>query len=145
MNLGFNLMKTSRLVTLFFDRKLKSVGVSSNQFYTLLALSKSRKNITDYAKELGMERTTLSRNLRTLKKFGLVIRNEGYTITESGKETLEKCEKIMDNAHNELSYLYIDEDENKSNFDVINHVLEENLEILKSTIGVLNGKTYKNR
>lgn len=102
MNLCFNLMKTNRIVTLFFDRKLKSVGISSNQFYTLLALSKSRKNIADYARELGMERTTLSRNLRTLKKFGLVVRNEGYTITESGKETLEKCEKIMDNAHIEL-------------------------------------------
>ena len=131
-------MKTNRIVTRFFDKKLKSFGITANQFYMLSVLSKSRKNITDYAKELGMERTTLSKNLRTLKKFGLVIRNEGYTITEIGKETIEKCEKIMDNAHSELMVNLHDESTTYGR-------LLYNLVKIESTIGVLNGKTYKNR
>jgi len=98
----FSLMKTSRLVTRFLDRSLNSVGITASQFYMLVALSEGAKKIAGYAKELGMERSTASRSLVTLEQFGLAVRKEGYSLTESGHETIDKCRPIMESAIDKL-------------------------------------------
>jgi DNA-binding MarR family transcriptional regulator len=98
----FSLMKTSRLVTRFLDRALNSVGITASQFYMLVALSEGAKKIAGYAQELGMERSTASRSLVTLEDFWLVRREDGYSLTKSGRETIDKCKTIMEGEIDKL-------------------------------------------
>lgn len=71
--LVLNTRKAARAVTRRADRQLKPFGVSAAQFNILGALhQQSWRSVTDMAKGLSMERTTLSRNLDVLARKGLV-------------------------------------------------------------------------
>lgn len=92
----FNLRKVTRAVTQFYDRYLEPAGIRATQFTLLLTLtSASGKTLTEMAKELVMDRTTLTRNLKPLEKAGLIVtkklsdrRTKGYGLTEKGQHTI---------------------------------------------------------
>ncbi|MFQ5602202.1 MAG: MarR family winged helix-turn-helix transcriptional regulator [bacterium] len=92
----FNLRKTARAVTQFYDSCLKSSGLRGTQF-TLLSVIAGNKRITisKLAHKLVMERTTLTRNLRPLARQGLVEiipgndkRTRFVELTPKGRNTL---------------------------------------------------------
>jgi DNA-binding MarR family transcriptional regulator len=69
----FRLRHASRIVTRAFDEALRPVGLRSGQFSILAALSAvDEPSISDLAEGLGMDRTTLSRNLQPLEREGLI-------------------------------------------------------------------------
>src|SRR4051812_9295246 len=74
----FNLRWAARVMTKFFDDELRRHGIRATQSAILLAL-KARKSWTmaELSEALGMERTTLIRNLRPLQRDGLAAADGG--------------------------------------------------------------------
>jgi len=96
---SFNLRKASRLMAQAYDRYLQPSGLNNTQF-TLLAVASSRGpiSITELAGVLGMDRTTLTRNLRLVEREGLLevtagrdARTRDVRLTADGHEALKKA------------------------------------------------------
>ncbi len=96
---SFNLRKASRLMAQVYDRQLQPSGLTNTQF-TLLAVTSSRGpiSITALAGLLGMDRTTLTRNLRLVERQGLLqvtagrdARTRDVRLTGKGTKALKKA------------------------------------------------------
>lgn len=76
--LCFAARRAARAITQFYDRQLRETGLRSTQF-TLLAflLNAGTSSVNQAAEYLGMERTTLSRNLEPLLSAGYVRVDSG--------------------------------------------------------------------
>ena len=74
----FAVRRAARVITQHYDRLLRPSGLRATQFtvLTMLALAGPRP-LGQVASRLGMERTTLTRNLRTLQANGLVTVTSG--------------------------------------------------------------------
>ena len=94
--LCFNLRKAARALTQTYDAALKPAGITAPQFTLLTALEKQGPvSLSDLAAALGMDRTTLTRNLKPLQRDGLVASAEGddrrvrlLTLTAAGRARL---------------------------------------------------------
>ena len=94
----FNLRRVARVVTQFFDAEMRQHGIRPTQGSILASLnSKDSWNMAELSDWLGMERTTLVRNLRPLQRDGLVQAVGGgrgnrveLTITTKGRNQVEK-------------------------------------------------------
>ncbi len=105
-----HLRKATRAVTQLFDAKLKPSGLRVTQF-TLLAAIRLVGGVTinRLAKELAMDRTTLTRNLKPLEKQGLIAIEAGQdqrtrlaTLTERGHEALAHALPLWERAQTEV-------------------------------------------
>ena len=94
----FNLRWVTRVVTQFYDAEMRRHGIRPTQG-TLLASLNGRDtwSMAELSDWLGMERTTLVRNLRPLQRDGLVRVVGGgrgnrveLTITAKGRRRMEK-------------------------------------------------------
>ena len=76
--LCFAARRAARAITQFYDRQLRASGLRCTQF-TLLAflLNAGTSSVNQAAEYLGMERTTLSRNLEPLLSAGYVRVDSG--------------------------------------------------------------------
>lgn len=105
-----NLRQASRAITQFYDQLLQPSGLRATQFTVLVAISFSGQiSITDLAERLGMDRTTLTRNLKPLEKQGLVESNSGedrrirmVRLTDQGQETLENALPLWKKAQEQV-------------------------------------------
>jgi DNA-binding MarR family transcriptional regulator len=106
----FNLRRAARLVTQRFDRAFREAGLTANQFSILMA-SYDQEGIllTKMAGILGMERTTLSRNLSLLERREVVSiepggdrRERRIAITKKGVELLGKALPLWERAQKEV-------------------------------------------
>ena len=95
-----NVRKTSRLLTQIYDDALKPSGVRITQFTVLAAVSQmGEATFLPLAKVLGMDRTTLSRNVDLLERDGLVDINSGIidkrqhvvTLTPKGRKVFSSA------------------------------------------------------
>ena len=94
----FNVRRASRVITQFFDAEARRHGIRPTQTPILRALqAKSGWSMAELSEWLGMERTTLLRNLRPLQRDGLVRAKRGgrgghveLEITEKGRAALAK-------------------------------------------------------
>lgn len=69
----FNIRRVSRVITQFFDAEVRRLGMRPTQTPILRALqAKNGWSMAELSEWLGMERTTLLRNLRPLQRDGLV-------------------------------------------------------------------------
>ena len=91
--------EAARAVTRAYDRAFAPLGLRATQFSLLVALSVAEPPaITVLAERLGMDRTTLTRNLRPLLRDGLVElapangpRPRPPAITRKGTALLDKA------------------------------------------------------
>ena len=68
-----NLRRTTRQVTQIYDDALQETGLRSGQFALLATLAIiGPSSMTELAEALGMDRTTLTRNLQALRRDRLV-------------------------------------------------------------------------
>ncbi len=67
------LRRLSRLMTLRYDQALAPAGMTVNQFSILRRAQEGRHSVAALAATLGMERSTLSRDLKRLVAAGWVI------------------------------------------------------------------------
>ena len=94
----FNVRRVSRVITQFFDAEVRRQGMRPTQAPILRSLqAKSGWSMAELSEWLGMERTTLVRNLRPLQRDGLVRSKGGgrgghveLEITEKGRAALAK-------------------------------------------------------
>lgn len=106
----FNLRRAARQVTQKFDRILRQAGLKANQFSILMAsYDPDGIRLTRLAKILGMERTTLTRNLALLERLGVVSiepgddrRERQIRITEKGADLLEEALPLWQQAQREI-------------------------------------------
>ena len=100
--LCFNLRKAARSLTQTYDAALKPAGITAPQFTLLAALERQGPvSLSDLAAALGMDRTTLTRNLMPLQRDGLVASAEGddrrvrlLTLTAMGRDRLAEAEPL---------------------------------------------------
>jgi DNA-binding MarR family transcriptional regulator len=94
----FNLRWVARAVTQFYDAEMRRQGIRPTQGSILASLnSKDSWNMAELSDWLGMDRTTLVRNLRPLQRDGFVKAAGGgrgnrveLTITAKGRKQVEK-------------------------------------------------------
>jgi DNA-binding MarR family transcriptional regulator len=94
----FNLRWVTRAVTQFYDAEMRRHGIRPTQGTILTALkARNSWNMADLSDWLGLERTTLVRNLRPLQRDGFVEIGGGgrgnrveLTITAKGRKQIEK-------------------------------------------------------
>jgi DNA-binding MarR family transcriptional regulator len=94
----FNLRWVTRAVTQFFDAEMRRHGIRPTQGTILLALNaKESWTMAELSDCLGLERTTLVRNLQPLQRDGLVTADSGghgrrveLAITAKGRKQVEK-------------------------------------------------------
>ena len=94
----FNLRWVTRAVTQFYDAEMRRHGIRPTQGTILASLkTKDSWNMAELSDWLGMERTTLVRNLRPLERDGLVRVVGGgrgnrveLQITAKGRKQMEK-------------------------------------------------------
>ena len=89
--------RASRAITRAFDRRLRPHGIRATQFSILVALiERGPSTIGDLADELGIERTTLSRNLELIMNQDWVkieigtddARSRHVAITRAGRKAV---------------------------------------------------------
>src|SRR5207249_5128817 len=94
----FNLRRVTRAVTQFYDSEMRRHGIRPTQGTILSSLqAKESWNMAELSDWLGMDRTTLVRNLRPLQRDGLVQIGGGgrgrlveLAITAKGRKQMEK-------------------------------------------------------
>ncbi|MFN4091028.1 MAG: MarR family winged helix-turn-helix transcriptional regulator [Alphaproteobacteria bacterium] len=73
----FKLRRATRRVTQIYDRHLHPTGLRITQFGLLARLRAAPLHMTELADRMGMDRTTLTRNLRPLERLGYVAVDPG--------------------------------------------------------------------
>jgi DNA-binding MarR family transcriptional regulator len=100
----------ARAVTRAYDETLRPVGLRATQLAVLVATATDEAlSITALAKLLGMDRSTLTRNLRPLEAEGLIaLGNEGWRrsrtlqITKKGRARLREAVPLWEQAQQTL-------------------------------------------
>lgn len=100
----------ARAVTRAYDSALRPVGLRATQLSILVAIAADdASSIAALADFLGMDRTTLTRNLRPLAKMGLIsVGPEGWRrsrtleITRKGRSRLREALPLWERAQDAL-------------------------------------------
>jgi DNA-binding MarR family transcriptional regulator len=95
----FNLRWVTRKVTQFFDAEMRRHGIRPTQGSILLALrARESWTMADLSDWLGMDRTTLVRNLKPLQRDGYARSVGGghggrveVSLTPKGRKKIEEC------------------------------------------------------
>jgi DNA-binding MarR family transcriptional regulator len=102
----FNLRRASRAVTRFYDEALEPGGLRSTGFAALIAIQiEGVPTLPKLSRILGVDRSTLTRNLQPLVKQGLVkvgtstgSRTATARLTPKGEKTLVRCIPLWQEA-----------------------------------------------
>lgn len=109
------LRKATRRVTQIYDAHMKPLGLRITQFAVLGQLAGGGAapeplSITALARRLGLDRSTLGRNIRPLLKSGLIEMEGGedrrahtLALTDSGRALLDKAVPLWKNAQRQVS------------------------------------------
>ena len=100
----------ARAVTRFYDEMLRSTGLRATQLAVLVAVGRDEVfSITALAKFIGMDRSTLTRNLAPLKREGLIrVGSEGWRrsrtveMTKKGHSRLREALPFWEHAQETL-------------------------------------------
>lgn len=92
----FRVRKLARAVSRLHDQQLAATGLKTSQFSMLRTIAHEAKTIQNLAAALGMERTTLTRNLRPLSTAGWIAvvpgpdaRQRIVSITPAGRTMID--------------------------------------------------------
>ena len=104
------LRKAARAITLLYDNAFKSSGLLSTQFGVLHVIYNIESvRISDLADKLGMDRTTLTRNLSVLEREGFIKISEGkdhrtrnVTATQKGRNAVAKAIPLWNEAQRKV-------------------------------------------
>ena len=108
---GWNIRSAARRITQFLESRMQDAGVSFAQFGLMAEIAAaSDDSISALAIRMGLDQSTLSRTLRTLKAEGLVEiavagsdqRRKLVWLTEKGAHRLEAALAAWRKAHAEL-------------------------------------------
>lgn len=107
----FRLRRLSRLVSQRYDRALAPAGINVNQYSILRRADRGPRGIGELARELGMDRTTLTRDLRPLAAAGWIdevapadgdARRRCVATTDAGRRVLAVARPLWRRAQDAL-------------------------------------------
>jgi DNA-binding MarR family transcriptional regulator len=109
--MGLHVRRASRILTQIYNDALRPVGLVSNQFTLLVAIDlMGATAIGTLAQELYTDQTTLTRNLKLLKKKGLVDIEAGadrrvriVSLSERGSVALAQALPIWEQVQIDLA------------------------------------------
>jgi DNA-binding MarR family transcriptional regulator len=107
---NLNLRWSARIVSSFYDDKFRAIGLHANQVALLVAPYLAGSiSINKMAERLGLDRTTLVRNLKLIEERGLItmkpgkdLRTRMVTLTPHGHETLIAALPFWEEAQKQL-------------------------------------------
>ena len=107
---GFGVRKAARALSRIYDEAMAPAGLRGTQFNLLVALSLAPEApVAKVAEELGLDRTTLTRNLGPLERDGLVEsvpdddrRVRRLRLTERGHDVLADALPRWERAQREV-------------------------------------------
>ena len=117
---AFNIRAASRIITQIFDEILKPSGLQVTPFTLLIGVHNlDSPSISNLAKGLVMDRTTITRGLKPLENDGLIKivsgddkRTHFVELTAKGKSALKKTlpywEKARDTVSKEFGEKHLD-------------------------------------
>jgi DNA-binding MarR family transcriptional regulator len=102
----YNIRKAARLVTQFYDATLEPSGLLGTQFVLMAVIGRvGAAPITRLGKAMGMDRTTVTRNLRPLERQGFIEMDAGLDrrthivrLTEGGRQALKAALPLWQQA-----------------------------------------------
>jgi DNA-binding MarR family transcriptional regulator len=109
---GMNARLAARRITRFLETRMRKTELSFAQFSLMSHIAAARDDtIGALAEGLGLDQSTLSRNLRGLERAGLVeiaivekdLRRRAVWLTEKGALRLEAALPVWRRAHTALS------------------------------------------
>lgn len=108
----FRVRKLTRLMSRRYDQRLAAAGLNLNQYSILRRLGDRARTIGDLSGELGMDRTTLSRDLKPLLGNAWVesvtsedARQRPVRTTAAGRRALAKAKPLWRQAQDEIDAL----------------------------------------
>ncbi len=111
---GWHARLAARRITQFLDKRLEPSGLSIAQFGLMAQVAAARDDtLGALALRTGLDQSTLSRNLRSLERAGLVeiastskdLRRRAVWLTERGARSLEGALPVWQDAQNALAAL----------------------------------------
>lgn len=112
----YALRKLARTVTRLYDQHLAAVGIKATQFALLRHVRHEALPISQLATLMGMERTTLTRNLRPLQEAGWVTQGAAkdarvriISITPEGEAKIREAKAAWRSAQSQLEEALGDE------------------------------------
>lgn len=105
-----NVRRASRAITRVYDKALEPAGLKITQFSVLATIMRSGPlNISNLARLLKLDRTTLVRNMKSLESSGFVEntaasdpRERAVCITESGRIVVERARPYWSIAQKQI-------------------------------------------
>jgi len=89
--------RLARALVRLYDREMEPNGLTVGQFSMLRTLAPRPLKTGEFADELGVERTTLTRNLRPLIEDGLVVTTRGadartrlLSVSDKGRDVMRR-------------------------------------------------------
>lgn len=106
--LMFNFREVCRTITQIYDEQLMAIGLHGTQYTLLVSLKfQEPQKLSSLAKSIGLDRTTLTRNLSFLENKGWIkyeknadSRVKIVTLTKEGEKILELAFPIWENVQN---------------------------------------------
>jgi len=109
---GWNSRLAARRIAQFLDREMTGIGLSVAQLGLMAQIAViSDDTLGALAERMGLDQSTLSRNLRTLEGEGLIeiavvetdLRRRAVWLTETGARRLEAAIPVWRKAHARLA------------------------------------------
>jgi DNA-binding MarR family transcriptional regulator len=108
----FKLRKLTRAMSRLYDQHMATVGLKTTQYSVLANAARAALPVAELADILGVERTTLTRNLKPLQEAGWIALQAGadsrqriVTITASGRDMLKVAYVAWRRAQTEFENL----------------------------------------
>ena len=107
---SYNLRKASRIVSKLYGREMRSAPVRGPQFSLMMMISRRQNpTISELARDIGADRTTMTRNLEQLQKRRFIeitqgknLRTKAVRIAPKGQAALERSVAYWQSAQNKV-------------------------------------------
>ncbi len=105
-----NIRRTNRIITQFYDQILAPGGLNGTQFGLLVTLSEVAPiTINGLAEKMGVDRTTLTRNLDVLMKRHLILSRTGEDrrmrlvfVSQEGDQAIQRAWPLWQEAQERI-------------------------------------------
>lgn len=110
-----NLRRSANAISDIYDTALKSTGLTNAQYYLLITLWRlGSANITHWAEHVGLDRSTMVRNIKPLQNRGLIEaapgRGKTFALSVEGKTTLNSAVPLWQKAQKKIESMLEKED-----------------------------------
>ncbi|WP_340648099.1 MarR family winged helix-turn-helix transcriptional regulator [Pseudoxanthomonas winnipegensis] len=109
----FRLRRAARQASQLYDRALAAIGLSLNEYSILRRAQKGTRTLGELAEVCGMDRSTLTRNLRPLLASGLLREARGedarqrlIQLTPKGERAIAQAIPLWQQAQAQMTALF---------------------------------------